>query len=249
MTFLFNILFAWISTTSLILLSIIWLLRIAQKKGYINRDRDLAKINKFLRKKHISLGYIFLISAFFHGMLSSYSLFSFNFGTIALIIGFLILETFNSKVTLGKKWMSMHRHLTIILIVLTIVHVIEVDGFVGVERIVNSVQNDLKPKTKTESVDKSSMKYRDGVYEGIGNGYGPNLKVSVTVENGKITEIEIIEHNERGENFYLPAMENIPGKIIEKQSTDVDTISGATFTSNGIMEAVENALSKAVEGV
>lgn len=247
MTLFFNVLLAWISTVSLILLSIIWVLKISLKKGYISKDSYLANINKSLRKKHILIGYIFLLSAFGHGMLSSYSLFSINFGTIGLIIGFVILETFSNRVSLGKKWMSIHRQLTLVLLVITVVHVIEVGGFVGVERIYNSISNNMK--TNTESIDKLSVQYKDGIYEGIGNGYGPNLKVEVMIESGEITNIKIIDHNERGEGFYLPAFENIPGKIIEKQSTDIDSISGATFTSKGIIEAVDDALSKAVDGV
>ena len=80
MTLFFNILFAWIALISGILLSIIWLLRIVQKKIQKDRnnellikiDKFLRTINKFLRKNHINLGYLFLLSSFIHGMLSSY---------------------------------------------------------------------------------------------------------------------------------------------------------------------------------
>ena len=82
----------------------------------------------------------------------------------------------------------------------------------------------------------------DGEYEGTGNGlFGP-IKVSVTMEGGKITDIKILEHRETA-GISDPAFRYVPEDIIEKQSLDeVDTVAGATFTSEGIIEAVKNAL-------
>jgi len=92
-----------------------------------------------------------------------------------------------------------------------------------------------------ESVDVSSGKYSDGTYEGEASGYGPNLKVQVTVSSGKISDIEIVSHNETP-GFYERAFETVPSDIIQKQSTDVDTVSGATYSSVGIINAVTDAL-------
>ena len=81
----------------------------------------------------------------------------------------------------------------------------------------------------------------DGTYEGIGEGlFGP-IKVSVTVQGGKIIEVKVIEHSE-SEGIADPAISGIPKAIVEKQQLDVDVVSGATFTSKGIIEAVKNAL-------
>jgi uncharacterized protein with FMN-binding domain len=92
-----------------------------------------------------------------------------------------------------------------------------------------------------ESVDVASGKYSDGTYEGEASAYGPNLKVQVSVSGGKISDIEIISHNETP-GFYERAFETVPSEIIQKQSTDVDTVSGATYSSKGIINAVNNAL-------
>ncbi|OPJ62750.1 FMN-binding protein [Clostridium oryzae] len=90
----------------------------------------------------------------------------------------------------------------------------------------------------------STSKYKDGTYSGEGTGYMPGLQVSVKVENGKITKIDIVSDNETP-RFAQTPMQVIPQEIIAAQSTDVDTVSGATRTSNGIIEAVNDALSQA----
>lgn len=81
----------------------------------------------------------------------------------------------------------------------------------------------------------------DGVYTGKGAGLNGAITVDVTVEGGKITKVEVKEHSETA-GISDPAIEQIPAAIVEAQSADVDVVAGATFTSNGIMEAVKAAL-------
>jgi uncharacterized protein with FMN-binding domain len=85
--------------------------------------------------------------------------------------------------------------------------------------------------------------YVDGTYEGQGEGMHP-LKVSVEVKDGKIASVTVTEQQET-EGVSDPALEQIPAAIVENNSTDVDVVSGATLTSNGIIEAVNNALEQA----
>lgn len=84
---------------------------------------------------------------------------------------------------------------------------------------------------------------KDGVYEGESS-HGPNsVKVRVTVKDQKISLIEVLKNKAwKGKK----ALSEIPNRIIQEQSTKVDALSGATNTSNVIMNAVENALSKAL---
>ena len=70
------------------------------------------------------------------------------------------------------------------------------------------------------------------------------LKVAVTVAGGKITEVKIVSHDE-SPGIADPALIGVPKAIVEKQSVEVDAVTGATFTSQGIMEAVEEALAGA----
>ena len=81
-------------------------------------------------------------------------------------------------------------------------------------------------------------------YIGVGTGIADGLTVKVTVENGQMTAIEILAHNET-KGISDAAIEQMPNRILEAQSVDVDGVSGATSTSNGIKAAVADALSQA----
>ena len=82
----------------------------------------------------------------------------------------------------------------------------------------------------------------NGVYEGSANGMGGAVKVAVTVEDGKISGVEVLEHKETA-GISDPAIEQIPQAIVDAQSTDVEAVTGATVTSDAIKEAVAAALS------
>ena len=97
----------------------------------------------------------------------------------------------------------------------------------------------------TVSEDSNQEEYKDGTYTGTGTGYrGGTTKVSVTVENGKIASISTISNGDTSQ-YYKRASGTIINNIISKQSTSVDVVSGATFSSRGIMSAASNALSQA----
>ncbi|NLW17928.1 MAG: FMN-binding protein [Firmicutes bacterium] len=84
----------------------------------------------------------------------------------------------------------------------------------------------------------------DGTYEGIGQGFGGEIKVEVEVKDGKVTKINVLAHNETP-SISDDAIEKIPQTIIELQSVKVDAVSGATGTSKGLIEAVTSALENA----
>lgn len=86
--------------------------------------------------------------------------------------------------------------------------------------------------------------YKDGVYEGTGKGNNGDITVEVTVEGGNIVSVTLKEHGET-EGIYEAAEKSVVADIIKTQSAEVDAVSGATNTSNGIMEAVTNALAEA----
>ena len=88
--------------------------------------------------------------------------------------------------------------------------------------------------------------YKDGTYEGEAEGFGGPISVSVTVEEGKLTELNILSA-EKEDGAYLSMAKEIIPTIIEQQTWDVDTISGATFSSTGIKNATQQALEKAGE--
>lgn len=92
-------------------------------------------------------------------------------------------------------------------------------------------------------VDETAAAYKDGVYEGTGTGFGGEMKVQVTIRGGKIAAIEILENKDG--SSYIEKASALIDTIISKQSTNVDTVSGASYSSAGIIQAVRNALEKA----
>jgi len=99
--------------------------------------------------------------------------------------------------------------------------------------------------TSSNSTASSQGAYKDGTYAGSGTGFkGRTTKVSVTVANGKITNIETLSYGD-DRSYFERALSSVTKSIISKQSTSVDTVSGATYSSKGIMSAVANALTQA----
>lgn len=88
--------------------------------------------------------------------------------------------------------------------------------------------------------------FMDGVYTGEAEGYGGPIDVSVTIESGKIASIDIIS-SENEDASYFNTAKAVVDKILSEQTTAVDTTTGATFSSAGIINAVADALEQAVE--
>lgn len=86
--------------------------------------------------------------------------------------------------------------------------------------------------------------YKDGVYNGKGKGNGGELTVEVTVESGNIVKVELKEHKET-EGIFEGAETGVGNAIIKTQSTEVDSVAGATLTSEGIKAAVAEAIKEA----
>lgn len=102
-----------------------------------------------------------------------------------------------------------------------------------------------KPHTTITTVTPTNG-YADGVYLGEGEGYEGPMTVRVTVFGGKVTSIELVNSMD-DEPYFGRAWATVPGRIIAAQTTSVDAVSGATYSSEGIRDAVNNALKKAAE--
>lgn len=100
------------------------------------------------------------------------------------------------------------------------------------------------------SVNAEETQYADGTFEGSGKGHVDTIVLDVTIANGKIVDIKTKQQNETPE-YWEMAVPDMYNNIINKGDTAVDTISGATDSSNGIKDAVNQALeisaSKATE--
>ena len=99
---------------------------------------------------------------------------------------------------------------------------------------------------QSDSGNGGATNYKDGTYTGEADGFGGTIQVEVKIEKSKIAEINVISA-EKEDGAYLSMAKDIIPKIIDAQSADIDTISGATFSSTGIKNASEQALEKAVK--
>ena len=101
-----------------------------------------------------------------------------------------------------------------------------------------------KPNSKPEQPKPGMLK--DGTYQGSAPGYRGTIKVSVTVSDGKIAKVDILSYDDDG--IFFDSAVGIINQMIGKANGNVDSVSGATYSSVGIMNAVNNALNKAIEG-
>lgn len=90
----------------------------------------------------------------------------------------------------------------------------------------------------------SAALYKAGTYTGEGTGNNGSIKVEVTFDDNAITSVKVLEHSETA-GLSDPAIERIPAKIVDGQTLSVDAVSGATKTSDGILEAVADCVSQA----
>lgn len=112
---------------------------------------------------------------------------------------------------------------------------------------VDAAESDMEVVSLTEAELEAlgdAKGVEDGVYEGTGIGFRGDMTVEVTVVRQMITEVEVTQHSE-DRKFYNRAEPSVTEDIVESQSVNVDSVSGATYSSVGIMDAVEDALDTA----
>jgi len=191
--------------------------------------------------------------------------------SILLGINFLIRK----RLKAAGGWMVYHRIITVFFLASIVWHIVDVGGVrvfdkISGTRLVSQAEYEKEntgdtsgsasPSESTasasepdESASAQASQFRfdgvtlkDGVYNGTADAYGPGLTVQVKVENGRVTNVAVVSHNEDKPRYYQYPMEVIPEEIVEGQTLDVDLVSGATATSAGIVNAVIDALTPAV---
>lgn len=93
-------------------------------------------------------------------------------------------------------------------------------------------------------ISEETGNYKDGTYTGAARGYGGMVEMSVTVENGRIAAVDVLSASNE-DAAYWNATLGLIDNILAAQSADIDVVSGATFSSNGLLNAVDEALKKA----
>lgn len=115
------------------------------------------------------------------------------------------------------------------------------------EETITKLQNELTQQETEDSAAsdaEAASPYADGTYTGKAQGYGGTVSVAVTIQDGTITDVAIVSAKQE-DAAYFDAAKGVIDEILEAQTTEVDTVSGATFSSNGILHAVADALGKA----
>jgi uncharacterized protein with FMN-binding domain len=92
---------------------------------------------------------------------------------------------------------------------------------------------------------ETASPYSDGTYQGTATGFGGDIMVEVTILDGSITQIQVLSADGEDPAYYSQA-ESVLEEMLSCQSADVDTVSGATYSSRGLIEATAQALEKAV---
>lgn len=274
---------AWVST----------LLCIAEALRYAARISKNKALNRAFHKSHIPLGVLLLITGGIHGLiagnlpdagLSAIELapvfFTLNWGTACFISSVLLAVSYLARKGLGKKWMPLHRILTVLMIAFLAVHLTEMGIHLPERWAAPSAAVSPSPESAStlespaalptqKSVPAASLTpvptekptpteepaqtpapteeateepgLADGVYTGSGQGYRGAITVRVSVSAGKITDIEITDQNETPR--YFSNAKGVIDSILSAQSTEVDAVTGATISSEGIKAAVADALS------
>ncbi len=109
---------------------------------------------------------------------------------------------------------------------------------IGVSAMLSGVQSNLEALKDLELQQVDLTAVKDGVYSGSYSAFPVSAEVNVTVKDHRITGIDLIKHD----NGQGTPAEVIPQKVVESQSLQVDSVSGATYSSRVILKAIENAL-------
>jgi uncharacterized protein with FMN-binding domain len=124
------------------------------------------------------------------------------------------------------------------IVILGIVLLVLAAAALGIRGFLKNIESNLAKLADMVPAQIDLAALEDGTYTSSYSVFPVSAKVSVTVKDHRITAINLIEHkNGQG----APA-EAIPGKVLEAQSLQVDSISGATYSSKVILKAIENAL-------
>lgn len=269
MAYILNYVFAWFAVFTGIFLSLKYVVRKLAGTN-LKSKKTFQKLNKTFNKSHIWLGILMIAFGLIHGLNSSQEVLSLNFGTVLWLLGLLLGLNYPARKMLkkGNIWLTYHRVLTLLFLVFIVFHIVDVGGIqifnaLPKKNILYKVESKdeslsvVAPSFSRTDIDNNNtleeynsnlfgVELKDGIYTGVAAGYRNGLTVQIEILNNQVIKIAIISHNEKNARFYSRPIKEIPSQIIDRQSLDADTVSGATYTSIGIINAVNEALSKAV---
>lgn len=104
----------------------------------------------------------------------------------------------------------------------------------------------LAAQAEAEAASEAEGGYADGTYEGTALGFGDDITVQITIAGGQLTDITVLDASGEDKPYYNQA-KAVLDEMLAAQSTEVDTVSGATLTAEGLINAVADALGKAAK--
>lgn len=107
-----------------------------------------------------------------------------------------------------------------------------------------AAQYEREAQAESEAAEPSRGAYADGDWEGTAEGFGGPITVLVNVSEGSVTDIQVVSAEGEDPAYFATAQEVLPA-MVQAQSAEVDTVSGATFSSTGLIQATANALEAA----
>lgn len=226
---LFGIIFAWIGFVLLLVFSL---------KPLLRKTKKFKKLRIFLVKYHNHMGIACIISVLLHVFLSHSSAFSIPFGIIAILAMVISIVAFFFKKKLKKNFMKVHGIFALICLLFAGFHIVETNFSIW-----PGVSSNVNFDTPFDG-----LELNDGIFRGESmNGYNQSvaLVVEIEIKNSSVISITIISH---GESYfpYIKNTEDVLGKyLLENQNSNIETVTGSTYTSRAYLEAVLLAVESA----
>ncbi|MDD2414472.1 MAG: FMN-binding protein [Eubacteriaceae bacterium] len=238
---------------------------------FIARISGNTTLNRRFHSLHLPVGTLFIVTALIHTFFAGNSrsatlfdfqpaaeLFSLNWGTACMGLALLIGLTFLLRKQCPRLWMPGHRILTVAFLVCLIFHLVDVgiqlpNRLLGSDQATAPASTSVSTPSPGETVQNpgaantvtfSGAVLKDGNYEGSAEGYNGTITVSVTVSGGQVTDIGVVSQSDT-DRYFSEAL-SLLDTIIGQQSLEVDAVSGATYSSAGLINAVDSALEGAV---
>ncbi len=123
-------------------------------------------------------------------------------------------------------------------VVLAVFLLVAAAGYLGIRGMLASIESNLASLGDMEMARVDMASIEDGVYSGSYSVFPVSAEVQVTVKDHRIAAIDLLKHN----NGQGAPAEVIPGRVVEVQTLQIDSVSGATYSSRVILKAIENAL-------
>ncbi len=123
-------------------------------------------------------------------------------------------------------------------VVLAVFLLVAAAGYLGIRGMLASIESNLASLGDMEMARVDMASIEDGVYSGSYSVFPVSAEVQVTVKDHRIAAIDLLKHN----NGQGAPAEVIPGRVVEAQTLQIDSVSGATYSSRVILKAIEDAL-------